>query len=81
MSYFIQLSFWKSYPPDCPFAKALRIFESCVLVNNSLCRKVVSWLELPLKFDERFKVISVPFFIANCNLLRCELEQNKIIIL
>ena len=44
-------------PPDCiildncvfenfvladePFAKALRIFETCVLLNNNLCEKLV----------------------------------------
>ena len=60
-------------PPDCiilanrvfekftladePFAKALQIFETCVLVTNNLCRKLVSSLELPIKLDERFKVI------------------------
>ena len=47
---------------DEPFAKALRIFENCVLVNNNLCGKLVLSLELPNKFNERFKVTSVPFF-------------------
>ena len=27
---------------DEPFAEALRIFETCVLVNNDLCQKLVS---------------------------------------
>ena len=43
-----------------PFAKALRNFETCVLVNNSLCGKLFSSLESPTTFDEIFKVISVP---------------------
>ena len=40
-------------------AKALRSFETCVLVNNNLCRKVAS----------------VPFFIPDFNLLSCELDN------
>ena len=67
---------YKTNPPDCLildncvfenfisadklFAIALRIFEICVLVNN-LSRKLASSLVLPIKFDERFKVTSVPF--------------------
>ena len=66
-------------PPDCPilcnwvfdnfilaevlFVKALQSFETCVLVNNNLCRKLFSSLESPTTFDESFKVTSVPFFI------------------
>ena len=34
----------------------LRIFDTCVSANNSLCGKVVSSLEFPTKFDERFKL-------------------------
>ena len=34
--------------------------------------KLVSSLEFPIKFDERFKVTSVPFFIPHFNLLSCE---------
>ena len=55
-------------------AKALQTFETCVLDNNNLCEKLVSLLELPIKFDERFKVTSVSFFIRDFNLLRCELH-------
>ena len=40
-----------------PFAKALRISETCVLVNNNFCGKLVFSLELPTKFDERFKLL------------------------
>ena len=61
--------------PGEPFVKTLRIFETYVSVNNSLCRKLVSSLEFPIKFDKRFKVTSVPFFIADFNLLSCELEN------
>ena len=50
-----------------PFSKALLIFKTCVLVNNSLCGKLVSSLELPIKFDEWIKVTTVPFFIADFN--------------
>ena len=41
---------------DEQFAKALRGFETCVTVNNNLCRKLVSSLELPITFDEKSKV-------------------------
>ena len=60
---------------DKPFGKAWRIFETCVLVNKNLCGKLVSSLELAIKFDERFKVTSVPFFVADFNLLGCELDS------
>ena len=38
------------------FAKVLGIFETCVLVNNNLCGKLVSSLASPIIFDERFIV-------------------------
>ena len=60
---------------DEPFAKALRIFGTCVLVNKNLCGKLVLSLELPIKFDEKFKITSVPFFITDFNLLSCELDN------
>ena len=60
---------------DEPFVKGLRIFKTWVLVNNSLCEKLVSSLELSMKFYERFKVILVTFFIADFNFLSCELDN------
>ena len=60
---------------DKVFAKALQIFETCVSVNNSSCGKLVSSLEFPIKFDEGFKVTSIPFFIPDFILLRSELED------
>ena len=64
--------------PDCPilckwvfdnfilaeelFAKALASFETCVLVNNKLCRKLFSSLESPTTFDESFNVTSAADF-------------------
>ena len=62
-------TFANSILADEPFAKALHMFETCILVNNDLCGKQVSSLECPILFDERFKVTSVPFFIADFNLL------------
>ena len=50
---------------DEPFSNALRIFATWILVNNNLCGKLVSSLELLIKFDERFKVTSVPFLFAD----------------
>ena len=60
---------------DEPFAKALPIFETYVSVNNYLWGTLVSSLELPINFDERFKVILVPIFKADFNLLSCELDN------
>ena len=54
---------------------ALRSFETCVSVNNNLCGKSISSLELPIKFDERVKVNPVPFFIADFKFLSCELDK------
>ena len=53
---------------DEPFAKASWIFETCVSVSINLCRKLVLALKFPIKFDERFKITSVPFFVADFNL-------------
>ena len=36
------------------FAKALRSLETCVLVNNNLCGKLYSSLELRITHDEIF---------------------------
>ena len=78
-------------PPDCTilfywifnnfilaeelFAKALRSFETCVLVNNNLCGKSFSSVRSPTTFAERSEVTLVPFFIADFNLLSCELDH------
>ena len=59
---------------DEPFPKPLQLFRTCVLINN-LWEKLVSSLELPITFDERFEVTSVPFFIPSFNLLSCELKN------
>ena len=78
-------------PPDCPIicnwvfynfilaeeliAKALRSLETFVLVNNSLWGKLFSSLESPIKFDERFKVTSVPFFYCRFWLIKLQIRQ------
>ena len=49
------------------------VYKTYVLVNNNLCRKLVSSLELTRTFDEKFKVISEPFFLPDFNLFSCEL--------
>ena len=54
------------------FAKALQSIETCVLVNNNRCAILVSSFELPITFDIRFKVTSVPFSIPGFNLLSSE---------
>ena len=37
--------------PDERFARALQSFQTCELVNNSLCGKLFSSLKLPTTFD------------------------------
>ena len=34
--------------PEKLFAKAFRSFETCILVNNNLCKKLFSSLESPI---------------------------------
>ena len=58
-------------------AKALRIFETFVSVNYSLWAKLVSSLEFPIKFDKRFKVTSVSFFIPHFNSLSFKLGHFR----
>ena len=60
------------------FAKDLRSLKIGVLINNNLCRKLVSSLELPTTFDERFKVTSVPIFNPDFNLLSCEIGTLRL---
>ena len=59
---------------DESFAKALRSFETYVLVNNNLCGKLLSSLESPTTFGVSLKVTSIPFCILDFNFLTCELE-------
>ena len=59
---------------DEPFAKALQILETCVLVDI-LCGKLVSLSQSTTTFDGRFKVTSVPAFIPDMDLLSCELDN------
>ena len=70
-------------PPDCiilgsrvfenfiladePSAKALQNLATCVSVNNNLCGKLVL-SELLIKFVERLKKSSFPFFVTDFNL-------------
>ena len=51
------------------FAKALRNFETFVLIDSNLCGKLFSSLESPTTFHEIFKVASVLFFVPDFNLL------------
>ena len=57
------------------FAKTLRSLQTCALVHNSLCGKLVLSLESPTTFDESLKVTLVPFFIPDFNSLSCELDN------
>ena len=55
---------------DEPFEKDLRKLETWVLVN-----KIIFIIRTTNKIYERFKVTPVPFFIADFNLLSCELDS------
>ena len=57
------------------FTKALQILETCLSVNNILCRKLVSTLASPIVFDDRFKFTSAPFFIFYFNSLSCQVAN------
>ena len=41
------------------FAKALRRFATCLLVNNNSCEKLILSIELPTIFDDNIKTTSV----------------------
>ena len=60
---------------DNLFAKALWRFTTCLLVNNNLCGKLVSSLELSIISDEVLRVTLVSFFTANFNFLSCEYDN------
>ena len=47
----------------------------CVLVNHNLCRISFSSLASPKTFEEILKVISVPFFIPDFNLLSFQFDN------
>ena len=49
--------------------KALRSFETCLLVNNNLCGKLFSPFDSRATFNEIFKVTSVRIFIPDFKLL------------
>ena len=57
------------------FDKALRIFETILLVNTNSCGKLMSSLGSPIIFGKRFKVTSVLFFIPGFSLLSFDLEN------
>ena len=48
-----------------PFTKVLQSTKTYVLVNNSLCGKLYSSLELLFTFNEKFRVPSLAFYIAD----------------
>ena len=57
------------------FQQLYQVLKLVYHFNNSLCGKLVSLLESPIKFGERFKVTSVPYFVSDFNLLSCELDN------
>ena len=70
--HFIKLSSWSSYISWWIICKGFaKPRDLCIstLVSNNLCWKLVSSSELPITFDEIFKVTSVPFFIPDYNLV------------
>ena len=67
------LIIWNLISADKWFAKALRRFENCLLVNNNVWGKLVSLS--PIIFDDNLKTTPVSFFIADLNLLSCEFDN------
>ena len=59
---------------DKPFANALQILETCVLVDNNLYGKLVSSLDSPVAFDENW-VIEYQFCIPSFILVSCGLDN------
>ena len=57
------------------FRNVLQSLQTWVLVNNNLRGNLCSSLVLPIAFDERFKVTSVPCFIPDFNLSSFELDN------
>ena len=48
----------------------LQSFKACILVNNNLSRNLVSLLELPMKFNERFKSYVSSIFDSRLQLIK-----------
>ena len=63
--------FDNSISADEPFAKVLRYLKTCVVVVFN--HELVSSLESPTTFDERFKVTPILFVIIY--ILSCELDK------
>ena len=57
------------------FSKSLQNFETGVLANNNLWRKLFSLLESTTTFDEVFKAILVQFSLLDFNLLSWKLDS------
>ena len=68
----MQLSFWKFYISWWIIRYS---FTKLVLVNSNVCGKLISSLESPIKFGERFKVNWVLFSIFDFSLLSCGLDN------
>ena len=47
------------------FARVLGRFSACLLVNNTVCGKLLSSLQLAIVIDDNLKVIRVSFFAAS----------------
>ena len=52
--------------------EALKFVYQLIII---FVKKLVSSLESPITFDERFKVTSVPIFVPDFSLLSCELDN------
>ena len=55
-------------------AKVLQSLKKVCIINNNLCGKKVSALELPITFNERFRVTSVSFLNRDFKLLNYEID-------
>ena len=57
------------------FARTLQISGTCLSVSNNLCGNLVWSLEWPIKFDEKFRIFSVAFFVSDFNILSYALDN------
>ena len=61
---------------DKLLAKGLWSFETCLSASDNSFGKLVSSLESPITFGNRFIEVSlIPLFIAGFNLLSCKLDN------
>ena len=57
--------------------KIYKDLQTCLLVNNDLCRKLTSSFALPIIFGDVRTVIPDSFFASDSNISCCEFDSFK----